>query len=101
MLATAEKVFLPLFVEGEFHYGFRGGSKLRENLLELQRFIEKPSVEVWLSSLVSQGPGFKTSFRTIVGAALRRDPTQQPRSNRGVKPLYNLKQSRRKAAPTT
>ena len=47
-LATAEKVYLPLFVVGELHYGFRGGSKLQENLLQLQKFIEKPTVEVWL-----------------------------------------------------
>jgi tRNA(fMet)-specific endonuclease VapC len=47
-LATVEKVYLPLFVVGELHYGFRGGSKLRENLLQLQTFIEKPTVEVWM-----------------------------------------------------
>ena len=47
-LATAEKVYLPSFVVGELHYGFRGGSKLRENLLQLQKFMEKPTVEVWL-----------------------------------------------------
>ena len=47
-LANAEKVYLPLFVVGELHYGFRGGSKLRENLLQLDEFLEKPSVELWL-----------------------------------------------------
>ena len=47
-LAAVQKVYLPLFVIGELHYGFRGGSKLRENLLQLQRFVEKPTVEVWL-----------------------------------------------------
>ena len=47
-LANAEKVYLPLFVVGELHYGFRGGSKLRENLLQLDKFLEKPSVELWL-----------------------------------------------------
>lgn len=47
-LASSEKVYLPLFVIGELHYGFRGGSKLRENLKQLQTFIEKPTVEVWL-----------------------------------------------------
>lgn len=47
-LAAVQRVYLPLFVIGELHYGFRGGSKLRENLLQLQRFVEKPTVEVWL-----------------------------------------------------
>ena len=47
-LATAHKVYVPLCVIGELHYGFRGGSKLRDNLLQLQKFMEKPTVEVWL-----------------------------------------------------
>jgi tRNA(fMet)-specific endonuclease VapC len=47
-LSGAEKVYLPLFVIGELHYGFRGGSKLRENLTQLARFLDKPSVELWL-----------------------------------------------------
>ncbi len=47
-LAAVHKVYLPLFVIGELHYGFRGGSKPRDNLLQLQRFMEKPTVEVWL-----------------------------------------------------
>ena len=48
ILAGAFQVYLPLFVIGELHYGFRGGSKLRENLFELQEFLEKPTVQVWL-----------------------------------------------------
>jgi tRNA(fMet)-specific endonuclease VapC len=47
-IARVEKVYLPLFVVGELHYGFRGGSRLRENLRQLEQFLDKPSVKMWL-----------------------------------------------------
>jgi tRNA(fMet)-specific endonuclease VapC len=50
-VATASAVYLPLFVIAELHYGFRGGSKLRKNLLELEGFLGKPTVEAWLPTL--------------------------------------------------
>ena len=49
-LAAAEMVFLPLFVLGELHFGFRGGNKLQENLDRLARFLSKPTVHLWLPS---------------------------------------------------
>jgi len=47
-LSSAETVYLPLFVIGELHYGFRGGSKLAENLAQLNAFLSKPTVEIKL-----------------------------------------------------
>ena len=46
-LADASAVYLPLFVIGELHYGFRGGSKLQENLSQLKSFLNKPTVAFW------------------------------------------------------
>ncbi|MDQ8180819.1 type II toxin-antitoxin system VapC family toxin [Pelagicoccus sp. SDUM812005] len=50
-LASATTVYLPLFVIGELHYGFRGGSKLQENLSQLKAFLNKPTVDFWLPTL--------------------------------------------------
>ena len=50
-LADASTVYLPLFVIGELHYGFRGGSKIQENLGQLKAFLDKPTVESWLPTL--------------------------------------------------
>lgn len=47
-LATAKTVYIPLFVLGELHYGFRGGNQLAKNLAQLDTFLSKPSVEMKL-----------------------------------------------------
>lgn len=44
--ASAEIVFMSVFVLGELHAGFQGGSKLKENRIVLQRFLTKPSVKI-------------------------------------------------------
>jgi tRNA(fMet)-specific endonuclease VapC len=45
-LAGAERIFMSVFVLGELSAGFRGGGKNRENTLRLERFLQKPGVEV-------------------------------------------------------
>jgi len=45
-LAGAERIYMSVFVLGELYAGFRGGGKNRENTLRLDRFLEKPGVEV-------------------------------------------------------
>ncbi len=50
-LASATTVYLPVFVIGELHYGFRGGNKLQENLKQLKTFLNKPTVDTWLPTL--------------------------------------------------
>ena len=49
-ISEASTIYLPLFVIGELHYGFRGGNKLPENLAQLKAFLGKPTVETWLPS---------------------------------------------------
>ena len=50
-IASADVVYLPVFVIGELHYGFRGGNRLQQNLAELKAFLAKPTVEPWLPTL--------------------------------------------------
>lgn len=45
-LATAEIVFLSVFVLGELFAGFKGGSREGENRDLLERFLKKPTVQV-------------------------------------------------------
>ena len=40
-LEEAHSLFLPSIVYGELYYGFQYGSKLRENIKRLNRFIEE------------------------------------------------------------
>jgi tRNA(fMet)-specific endonuclease VapC len=47
ILAKAERVLLPATVLGELEAGFRLGSRLKENLATLHRFLEEPFVDVW------------------------------------------------------
>ena len=44
-LDQAEQVLLSVFVLGELHAGFRGGSRLVENRARLNDFLGKPLVE--------------------------------------------------------
>ncbi len=46
VVASAEVVFMSIFVLGELHGGFAGGSKKRENIRLLNRFLEKTTVKI-------------------------------------------------------
>lgn len=46
VVASAEVVFMSIFVLGELHAGFWGGSKQRQNHDLLRRFIARPSVKI-------------------------------------------------------
>jgi tRNA(fMet)-specific endonuclease VapC len=45
-LGAAEIVYMSVFVLGELHAGFAGGSKERENKEILHRFLLKPTVKI-------------------------------------------------------
>lgn len=45
-LIEAEIVFMSVFVLGELQYGFRQGSKIKQNRENLAKFLSKPSVRV-------------------------------------------------------
>jgi tRNA(fMet)-specific endonuclease VapC len=45
-VASADIVFMSIFVLGELHAGFAGGTKNRENREILKKFLSKPSVKV-------------------------------------------------------
>jgi tRNA(fMet)-specific endonuclease VapC len=47
VVASAEVVLMSIFVLGELYAGFLGGVKNRENLVILNRFLEKPSVKIF------------------------------------------------------
>ena len=42
----SERVLLSVVVLGELHYGFQRGSRLRENLAQLEQFLDSPFIEV-------------------------------------------------------
>ncbi|MFH0727862.1 MAG: type II toxin-antitoxin system VapC family toxin [Pseudomonadota bacterium] len=46
-VASAEVVYMSIFVLGELYAGFLGGTKKRENQAVLNRFLEKPSVKIY------------------------------------------------------
>jgi tRNA(fMet)-specific endonuclease VapC len=45
-VASAEVVFMSIFVLGELYAGFSGGAKNRENRDVLNRFLSRPSVKI-------------------------------------------------------
>ena len=45
-LGAADTVYVSVFVLGELHCGFRGGSRPRENRDILTRFLRKPTVKI-------------------------------------------------------
>ena len=45
-LSSANKVYMSIFVLGELHSGFRGGSKMKSNMDTLNLFLSKSSVEI-------------------------------------------------------
>ena len=46
VVASADTVFMSIFVLGELHAGFLGGKKERENRDSLKKFLLKPSVKI-------------------------------------------------------
>lgn len=46
MVASAEVIFMSIFVLGELYAGFAGGAKSRENRDILKRFLIKPTVKI-------------------------------------------------------
>jgi tRNA(fMet)-specific endonuclease VapC len=46
VVASAETVFMSIFVLGELHAGFLGGTKEQENRDVLKRFVLRPSVKI-------------------------------------------------------
>ena len=46
ILAEAQSIWMPAIVYGELHYGYRNGTRQRENVIRLNRFIEAFHVEV-------------------------------------------------------
>jgi len=48
-LEQADTVYLSIFVLGELWAGFYGGSRERENRIVLQRFMDKPGVQVLIA----------------------------------------------------
>ena len=45
-IARADKVYMSIFVLGELYYGFRSGKRELENKRVLNRFLDKPTVEI-------------------------------------------------------
>jgi tRNA(fMet)-specific endonuclease VapC len=45
-LAASDVVYVSIFVLGELYAGFRGGTKYRENREILEKFLQKPTVEI-------------------------------------------------------
>ena len=46
VLVEADSVYMSIFVLGELFAGFRGGSKMQQNLDYLKRFLTKKSVKI-------------------------------------------------------
>ena len=46
IISVAETLYMSIFVLGELHAGFRGGSRAKENLDLLENFLLKPSVKI-------------------------------------------------------
>jgi len=46
VLVEAESVYMSIFVLGELFAGFRGGSKMQQNLDYLKRFLAKKTVKI-------------------------------------------------------
>ncbi len=50
-ISNAEMVYMSVFVIAELYYGFRGGSKEIQNREILNKFLEKPTVQLLNSTL--------------------------------------------------
>jgi len=45
-MAEADVVYLSVFVMGELYAGFRGGNRYQQNKTILEKFLQKPTVEI-------------------------------------------------------
>ena len=45
-VASADTVYMSIFVLGELHAGFKGGTRENENYEVLKKFLKKPSVRI-------------------------------------------------------
>ena len=45
-ISKADVVYMSVFVLGELYYGFKGGNRESDNREILDRFLEKPTVEI-------------------------------------------------------
>ena len=45
-VASADTVYMSIFVLGELHAGFKGGTRENENYEVLKKFLTKPSVKI-------------------------------------------------------
>jgi tRNA(fMet)-specific endonuclease VapC len=52
-IAKAEQIVFSSIVAGELLFGFRGGSRLRKNLAELDLFLEHPQVSLLSVSMIT------------------------------------------------
>lgn len=48
---VAKVIYIPRFVLGELHFGFRKGSRFKSNLSSLNGFLSKSSVRKWLPTM--------------------------------------------------
>jgi tRNA(fMet)-specific endonuclease VapC len=49
-LASADTVYMSVFVQGELFAGFKGGAREAENRNILKQFLEKPTVKILMAS---------------------------------------------------
>lgn len=45
LISSAERVYMSVFVQGELHAGFQGGSRVKANMRMLSEFLCKSTVE--------------------------------------------------------
>ncbi len=46
VMADADIIYMSIFVLGELYAGFKGGSKEEKNMETLNRFLQKPMIEI-------------------------------------------------------
>ncbi len=64
VIASAEIVFMSIFVLGELYAGFSGGSRNRKNRETLNRFLSKPTVKI-LNASSETADVFGTILNTL------------------------------------
>ena len=81
LVASADRVFLPVIVLGELRAGFAAGRRSLENEAALRRFLQKPGVEVLLLDEQT------TASYAAVFAQLRRQGTPIPTNDMWIAAL--------------
>jgi tRNA(fMet)-specific endonuclease VapC len=84
LLETCDRIFIPAVVLGELYAGFYLGSRLKENLRELELFLSQPDVTIidsdrdiadnyghLFSNLKEQGTPIPTNDVWIAAAAMK------------------------------